>query len=488
VNRLYAGLPAAAVDDLDDEDKDALRVLALDHHITVDAHEGRPGVWLSHPHLTDALFRGWFYEDEPHKKAGALRDGILLCKQHGASPAEQTAPLWALARALTGDAEHLLAERVDRDFAAPMLEKVHKDYLKSDQRLPLEHLAVWLRIAELVPGMHLHPAPLQDALEQLLPERMEETGFRLTCHIMLSHMHHFSSNDRLRALSAIRKVLDVAAGWRQWPFVAIDLFKHTIAEEDGERLVQWAQANMTASMTPRLLAEALKIPSTEARSREVALSFAQQAPGGTAWAELYEQLTKMDDDNEIVVGWALRHAAEPRSTFVLYQLLLKRHPKALLLARRWLEENNQSPVANYLIEELLHREEAVEFAELKAQQWIDPAYVGSDRLIEWLMERSPNANLLETAFQWLDRHQDARGWAHVLQKLLDVVQSEAQREQLIMRGFNRLEGHEDEPGWAHVLQKLLDVAQSEAQREQLIMRGFNWLEGHEDEPEWNYVL
>ncbi len=453
VNRLYAGLPDGVMKALEDADRDALEVLKRDHHIAIDAAEGRPGIWLAHPHLADALFRGWFTDSQAHQRAGALRDGILTCLERGSSPAQQTAPLWALARAWIAEDREAVAERIDRELAGCTLAETHAAWVQSQGRLSFAHMPPWLRLSLLIPGNPLHPALLYDALDRMCPDRIAETGFRLTCHILLSHLAELDETDRESVQRAIRLCLDGVPAWREWPFVAIDLANHTGAGEDGCRLINWSLANRMSRLAPVALRVALGIPVTEAAARRTALEFVDVAPGEAAWAVLYEIILEHSDAIGAVTRWARRNATSARAPFVLRGLVLRGQSEALEFARRWLAEHGDSPVASFLVESLV--------------QCMDG---------------------LPTSLQWVTSQPDAKGWAHVLQKLFRVVEDEQQRKTLIDQGTRWLGGREDQPEWAHVLESLLDVVKDKEKREELIKRGTAWLGGREDRPEWAHVL
>ncbi|MEM1182349.1 MAG: S1 RNA-binding domain-containing protein [Acidobacteriota bacterium] len=495
VNRLYTGLPSAARFDLRDDDRDALEVLRSDHHIDIDVAEGRPGVWLTHPHLADALFVGWFSKTEHHQRVGALRDAILLSKKHGENPSEETAPLWAIARALTASSDEVVAARIHRGDATPMLAEAHSLWTADGARMSFAHLPSWLALSLELPDLELVPKPFEDAIEQMSAARVDETGFRLTCHILLSRLETFSAVEKRRTLGAIRSALDGAPEWYEWPHVGKDLARRTGASEDGLRLVSWVSNYGTSRHAPSVIGAALKIEGAKEDALKATAALANLAPCNRAWSYLFEGiLGDSDRSPPFVLAWCRRHQTAPSVAFVLRSLIRDGNQGAVTLAHQWLAKNASNPIAHFLIELVLSEEESQEVAISIAAEWLS-LYPESNgwafllqKLLEVLSDEGRRRAFIRRGLGWLEGRESRSEWAHLLAKLLSVAEEEGQLRALMTRGAAWLEGRGDRPEWAHVWQALLDAPVAEEYRQWLVAKGIEWLEGRERRSEWPHVL
>lgn len=486
VNRLYCGLPGNSLDRLDDQNQDALEHLKDDHHIVIDQDSGRKGIWLAHPHLADALFGGWFGRTNKHQKTGALRDGILTCFKFGTTPTEKTSALWAISKAWI--AKDDLAHRIDRDNTAKILEQVFPFFLNEHEQLSFSQYPIWIRLSCMIPNIRLTPRPVDMVIGEIETGSTDETGFRLTCHILLSHLNELSEN-RCEILRVIRATLDDTPEWFEWPHVAANLTRASCDPSDGRRLLNWVASHSSSRDAPKLLSTAMAITECEAESQELTSSIALSAGNAPEWAILLEFLLKQTDKYiESIVYWAERNVLKPFALFVLRELLERDYPSALELARKWVSHFPNSNRANFLIEPLCERYEAGDFERKAAESWVSPSLPGADRLIEWLLVLDPTPRLIQLARDWMSQHHNAVGWVFVLQKLIEVMPLGKERDLLISQGLKWLPANEGKPGWAIVLVKLIEFVPSGKERDLLISQGLKWLLANKDKPGWARIL
>ncbi|MCP4593070.1 MAG: hypothetical protein GY842_20235, partial [bacterium] len=479
VNRLYAGLPEDARDVLKAPHRDSLNVLSRDHHLEINAEGGRPGLWLGHPHLADALFNGWLPREDVHERAEALLQGIKSCRSAGRTPGEQTAVLWALWRARSDKTDDLVAERVDWPSTTQVLVDAYREDFASGSDLELAYLPVWIHLAVDVVDSGLDPDPVALALDKLGQNVVDETGARLTCHILLHHLDDLEEARRTRVLHRIRGLLDSAPDWWEWPRVAADLVSRTKIAEDGHRLLVWVAKHSGNRMVPTLLRVARAVPGAAEDATEVAIGMARHAGPDAPWAQLFEELVGRDGAQapSPIVEWAQRHRTEPTVPFVLRALLIREHPGSEPTTRDWLAEHAEAPVANLLIEPLLERYPKDPSLLAVAFEWVRPEYIGADHLLEHLIEHGDRERATALALAWMATNVNAKGWTYVLRRLLDIVLDDTQRQALVEIALAWLPGREDRPEWTHIIRKLLDIVLDDTQRQALVEIALAWLPG-----------
>ena len=101
------------------------------------------------------------------------------------------------------------------------------------------------------------------------------------------------------------------------------------------------------------------------------------------------------------------------------------------------------------------------------------------------------AALLRSGHMWLTGREDRADWNYVWQRLLDTpdLPAEIDRAALLRSGYTWLTGREDRAEWTHVWQRLLDTQDlpPEIDRAALLRSGYTWLAGREDRDEWAFV-
>lgn len=113
-NRLYVGYPKIAFESgLTSSQLESVDRLKRDNHLS-DMDIGRKGVWLAHPHLSNAIYEVWHPVDTSARiREEHLTDIINNALQFGDTPSDKTAPLWAISRSLSIEEEEPSDFRVD---------------------------------------------------------------------------------------------------------------------------------------------------------------------------------------------------------------------------------------------------------------------------------------------------------------------------------------------------------------------------------------
>lgn len=244
VNRLYAGYPPSALNSrFNSEQKDAFSNLLREHHFSVDEDKERHGLWLRHPHLANALFEAWFPGvTASHQRQAVVKTALLDQLRYGETPQDQTATLWALARLMRMDEP--FRRRLEADNLRTLLPEVYSAWcLEHDEPISFSHLPAWISVCFAVPNVHLYPNPVTEALSRLLPENKDDTGFRLTCHLLLAHRRQFTPSQQEDLTQKLVRLLTEAQDWREWPFVATDAVWRVDSNDLRRLLEDWLADN-----------------------------------------------------------------------------------------------------------------------------------------------------------------------------------------------------------------------------------------------------
>lgn len=244
VNRLYSGYPAAALDaDLSPEQKDSFAGLLSEHHFAVDEDPERLGLWLAHPHLADALFEAWLPSStKSNQRQAVITTAFVQQLRYGSTPQEQTATLWAISR-LAG-MDPLVRGRLQADDIGGLLADVYLTWRRErNGPLSFAHLPVWISLQIAFPESRLRPDLVDEALARLRPENKEQTGFRLTCHLLLKYQKQLTPEQRAGLTQRLARLLGQTSGWREWPFVAADAVWRVESEELCRLVELWLATN-----------------------------------------------------------------------------------------------------------------------------------------------------------------------------------------------------------------------------------------------------
>ncbi len=497
-NRLYAGMPEGLLGELADSTRDALARLEADGHVTVDReHEGRPGVWLTHPHLADALFRGWFPDEAVHERAGALREAALDAARVGTTPEEQTSVLWALAAALDHDGSEALQERLDEAILAETLDQVFERWPRSDGRLRLSHLPAWVRLVARVPDTRAAADVFASVEHHLTTATADEDvpAFSLTCLTVLRVADRLPPETGTALLAGMRTMLDRAPDWPPWVVVATKLSQVTQRVDDARRLLDRAALDPSAPWVPRALDAAASCGELEDEIAALGELGAQRAGGTSEWGRYLSEAISTRPSAVVVAGaWAWRHRTAFAAARTISQLLVVRgDPVDVETAQRWLEVQGDAPQASYVVQALVARGAPPPGSmEELARTWIDshPNDPGASFVLEAVIDvglgHDPPTFDEAHAIRWVRENPDAAGWAFPFLRLLAIL-DRAQIDRLLPIAVTWLREQGRDPSWGYVYQRLFEEA-DEALVDQLVDVGIARLQEPGDVAEWSYTF
>nr|VFK51990.1 MAG: hypothetical protein BECKTUN1418D_GA0071000_101328 [Candidatus Kentron sp. TUN] len=234
LNRLYAGYPRAALDTkfhnmdvkLMDELHEAWNRLLKEHHIAEYSKNNRRGVWLTHPHLSNAIYEVWYPPKKKRQRAEHLRTAIGDALNYGETLGKGTVPLWSLSSALASDGDppgeeiHRIRGRIDGKETRNLLRKIHTERARgTDGPMRISELPVWIQLRAQVPELQLSPDPIDTAIDRLEDADPTEQGLRLTCHKLLQYRDRFDESQQGRIAEAVIDLLKRAPEWKEWAFV-----------------------------------------------------------------------------------------------------------------------------------------------------------------------------------------------------------------------------------------------------------------------------
>lgn len=222
MNRFYTGYPPTALDSrFNAKQKDAFMILLNEHHFSVNEDSERHGLWLVHPHIANALFEAWLPTDRSlNQRQAVIKRAILDQLNYGQMPQDQTATLWALARHVQTTE---LRRRLETDNIGNLLADIYTAWRNEhNEPISFSHLPAWISVRFAFENLHLDPDPVTEALSRLLAENKNDTGFRLTCHMLLKHQLQFTLSQQEEVTQKLMSLLKDAQEWKEWPFIASD--------------------------------------------------------------------------------------------------------------------------------------------------------------------------------------------------------------------------------------------------------------------------
>jgi hypothetical protein len=419
LNRLYAGYPSAALTaQFDPGQMDAFEDLLREHHFVIDENPERSGVWMTHPHLANALFEAWLPKtNKAHKRWEALKEAMLDALRYGDKPLDKTSPLWALARLsrATGPFSQRI-EKENLETVLPGFYKVWRD--NSGGSLNISHLPVWIELRFTINNLRLNPDPIDEALNQLLPERVGEVGLRLTCHKVMQYWDRLTDGERSKATLRIRTLLNLAKDWHAWSFIAKDAILHI--EDDELRRVIEDRVLSDEQMASKLLF-VLLIRRHLGVNREWLLNLTlrwieQQGTSPTVGPILSLLMRRRDlyfrgeTFVTLTLNWIKeQNSYSPEVEKVLKRLLARQlSPKtsadAIYLTIDYIEEQELLPESSFLIAAILRS---------RVIRKVEGYRIGSSSLVDLA---------INLGTRWLNLYNNSDKWNYVADRLLRLPQ------------------------------------------------------------------
>lgn len=431
LNRLYAGYPAGALNELRQQpalDAAFRRLLNEEHHLAIEEYGLSSGLRLTHPHLANALYNAWYdpAEDEAYRRAH-LRAGIVDAIEYGTEPRDRVAPLWAIARSNPRARGGEWSQRLSVELLQLLLPDAYVELQnRFNSNLPAWLIPVWIEIQAQFPDLLLRPSPIDLAVQMIDGKHIHETGIRLACHKLLQNLHALTPAHQAKITESIRNLLLESLSWREWAAVATDYLTKTRKGDLGAAIYSWILAHSTHSDTPNLLQAALHFSAN------------QEVFDAACW-------------------WLDSAAVDHPSWSFLWQDLLQAFPEQLSVltkGRAWLDRVNPS----------------------------NPSWGFVWRDLRRALSHSQE--LVEVAFTWLDSTDvNNRSWTFVWEGLWSTMPNDTR---LIERGRKWLEESDiNQPSWTFMWQHLWSEQPGEGY---LVELGMHWLDQAElDDATWYFV-
>ncbi|HXA18741.1 MAG TPA: hypothetical protein VN380_17230, partial [Thermoanaerobaculia bacterium] len=299
LNRLYVGYPRGAVErTLTPDQKSVFLRLQRENHLVADPDDARPGIWLAHPHLSNAIYTAWHSGSaaEPVRR-DHLREGVLSAIEYGNNPNQQQSPLWAISRALDNTLDDsTIADRLAGEELVPLLQDIHRTLLEQyGGKLPLIQLPVWIEIRSLRPEIWLDPDPVEAGIAALLRAATGEAGLSLTCQKLLQHLTRHPEEVCKRIEDATIHLLQRTTEWREWISIMLDALRWCRRPEIGSIMVDWVDDHRSHVMVPVLLNLGIQHASgteiQEKAVRELGLRYVETTPfDHGSWTFIWEAL------------------------------------------------------------------------------------------------------------------------------------------------------------------------------------------------------
>ncbi|MBI2425767.1 MAG: RNA-binding protein, partial [Candidatus Hydrogenedentes bacterium] len=450
LNRLYLRAP---YEWLGREDRERLATLNAEGDFSLDPGENGQAVRLTHPHLSDAIYRAMRQPDNTLAHAHDLTEAFERTLQ------ESNLVLSAqLLRVFSSAQIGPLAERlsiVDSDELARGCARAWKALQTSvpaDGDLGADITTSWA--CWTATNQALSPILGTRLLEEAVGALHKASKYWPVCWLRLwtaygGHAslltwaeHHLPERDRL--------------SHRQWSFVWESVFLASFSNPDstgtwrGIALIWLSRMDIQPDwhyvwkrlVQPQLNEGQFKCDPVVA----CGLDRLTSNPDGPEWAFIFQDLVEITDSFK-------------ESTV---------HRDLLSRGWDWLDGREERQDWAYVWQALLARPNSL------------PA--GIDETV-----------LCSKGLSWLDGREERQDWAYVWRALLErpnALPTGIDERVLCSKGLSWLDGREERQDWTHVWQALLErpnALPTGIDERVLRSKGFSWVDGREERQEWNYV-
>ncbi len=412
-NRLYIGYPMIAFEEgLSTSQLVAVDLLRSENHLA-DMSSGRKGVWLAHPHLSNAIYESWYPADKSSRiREKHLADIINNSLQYGVTPPDKTAPLWAISRSLSDEEEaETIVGRLDHKTIASLLPNIYKQRLDaSGKHTSIFELPVWIQLRATFPDIGFAPDPFDFSLSRLQPENIT-VGFRLMCHKLLEHSDHMTKVQTAKLTESLSRLLTATVhSWHEWPHIAAEFYKRTGDNTAEILLTEWLQLNSRKTLAQRALIDLLHSDRKSAAIDEAAAAALHSASDDSEiWSDIAKQIIRRrysDSAVHSVCEWAAQHCEELRTRFLLAEMVRVGFPEAVNWALAWAQLWHKEPSANWVLEALCEQPGCEPRTRDLCITWLNLDYTQANPgfLAEKLLKAFPEDPIVcENILQWLQR-------------------------------------------------------------------------------------
>lgn len=510
-NRLYVGIPPGVLDRLSAHARDAIRTLVQDMHLSQNPI-GRPGFWLSHPQLANAVYECWFPaglygEQRADHLASALTDAIHVHPEGWGS-----IPL--LARLLgQGPRGDTLGARLESAERRKALREAGASARAARAELALPVLAAWINVDHQCPGL-LSWRPAEEAVDRL----RVAAPFDLGVSSLMSALE--GANDEA-GIAASWEFLTAHSDWYGWIGIVTQLVNHPMAEEHAELVCSFIADRLDEPAAYGLLIRALGCPFPPPSLTRIARDFVGDIPDRNGQPELAAKLYALGGDNRAAaLAWLGRNVRQANGA-ILHDIMMRTQPVLTVwdAMSRWLEAYPLEPesdlgfaaVTNWSRwegrTEIVNGTRVFPFRTSLARHLHDRDTRVSEDLMStiqsmltnlhhrgwsWLyceltLAQARRPEMYALAVLWLRRNRSSNAWHHVFSHLCAAFTDEP-RGELAAVGRDQVNRVWTFPHCARLLEWILHNALA-SDRHTDAGRALTWLTANEDRPsEWGYLL
>ncbi|WP_447916533.1 P-loop NTPase [Delftia acidovorans] len=489
LNRLYLRAPYRW---LSNSDRERLEVLNRDGDFSLlELSSGSALVRLTHPHLSDAIYRALVNPATPLAFANDLASAFERALDEGDDPLAAR-----LLRTFSASDQSLVADRL-LDVNMPALAKRCVAKWRSlppggDRRIQSDIAISWA----CWPAAH---ASLGSSAERLVQAALDTMALWRDSDPRQSYWPAFWWR-----LWRVHPHTESLASWAE----------QRIISDNGLKLPQWSRIwELLADRDPTKVGIALQL--ADAAVRWLACNH-ERTDWHFVWKKLSRQGEIAQETSHRLAAAELGLPAAPCWAFVFQDELAhavdsRNEAQARALVAQgctWLTGREDRAEWNFVWRALLERTQLlpqdVDERALVAQgcTWL----TGREDRAEWnfvwqaLLERTQllPQNLDERALvaqgcTWLTGREDRAEWAFVWRALLERTQllpQDVDERALVAQGCTWLTGREDRAEWNFVWRALLERTQllpQDVDERALVAQGCTWLTGREDRAEWSFV-
>jgi len=456
VNRLYVGLPATTRErELTAEQQDLLDLLRGENHLAEDVRAGETGLWLAHPHLSNAIYESWFPLQKNRAKRGQhLRTGAGWSLRYGNLPPAKTGVLWAIVRGVEANEAKAtdVVGRIDHEGLPRLLPRIYEDLRESvGVPLPLWLLPVWVGLRAACPAAELVPDPLVQATAELRHDNVGRVGLRLTCHMLIRCSRGLGELERRVVAAGIHRVLSGAPEWHEWLPIALDALRNGMDGGLADLAAGWAAAHPASVGNAALLLAAWSAAPHSARVAQVATGLLADAPATFGWGDVCQELLRRTPEGtvpEAVADWCERSRRELPALFLLAALLQLEYPPAAAWAREWAELWHLERSSHFVLEPLFRQAPDDPRVAAWSQRWLASGFAASGFLMEALLRaHGDDAEVRALAAEWLRVHRADLSWSFVWAEAEEAFGSPLHLQQV---GVDWLTAMPHHAGWPNV--------------------------------------
>lgn len=365
VNALYMDAPLSLLPT--DQNRDALQRLCAEDQLHFRISPPAPGlmtggVRLAHPHLAWRLFLEWADPSTTLSKAWARELAkVLAISEHEGSPLLAGNLLHQLLQTtrLSDDPEDA-ASTVVTAYRRSSVRELHQLHVAAHNGRPTQQtLPRWLDFAHKIPGLGLHPEPLESAVAELSSDRARTLHGSVAGWVWL--LAESQPEDQARRMKESAK--SFLFQYSNNPGVGsalVRILSHTYNHAEAQQLcVAWLTANVCSTQAIPILAKVVATSPEDNDVRKKAIDWLAANPDHQlAYQVIASLVAAKTDDPEVyrlASDWLSRSFQEPRAYCVIEALLGAKPADADVrkFASDWLAANRDRPIAYQVLAPLV---------------------------------------------------------------------------------------------------------------------------------------